>query len=312
MTDSHPLIFDKVPLAQWQENAQDKPIFVLAESVINPQIRTLADKAVNASPSEYQENCLYWGEMGKVHASISPYLLKLDSWEDFEETIAFQPNWGIILTLSEDKAKYENPLFYLLNHIREWTLIEPLKDSVDQGPMLLRLSDWDVLQVLLNASNNVELTSLFGPIEAFAYWHKDQDDVQQIRLKAKAQQTLAHRSPQLISEAQNSALRAFAHRHQHKKYSDHLKKHHGEVKNWSDEDLSTFLLCNIDTANQLKFNTEKDVVRYLSLATIFGEHFVETPWAKQQLKKPAAMGTQSRMDMLYQRALEELDKEPKG
>lgn len=68
MTDSHPLIFDRVPLAQWQENGQDKPIFVLAESVINPQVRTLADKALNESPSESLENCLYWGKwVGFMH-----------------------------------------------------------------------------------------------------------------------------------------------------------------------------------------------------------------------------------------------------
>ncbi len=312
MIDPLSLVYDRVPLADWQENTQNKPIFVLAESVINPLVRTLADKALNTNSSENQENGLYWGEMGRVHASISPYLLTLDSWKDFEETIAFQPNWGVILILNEDTANNDASLFYLLNHLREWTFIEPPKDSGDQGPMLLRLSDWDVLQVLLNASNDIELTSLFGPIEAFAYWHKNQGDVQQIRLKAKAPQTLPRRSPQFISRTQHSALRAFAYRHQHKKYADHLKQHHGEVTHWSDEDLSTFLLRNIDMANHLKFNTEKDIIRYLSLATVLGEHFVETPWAKQQLKQPAAIGTQSRMDRLYQRALEELDKESKG
>lgn len=312
MIDPLPLIYDKVPLTEWQKSTQDKPIFVLAESVINPLVRTLASKALNESPYEDEENSLYWGEMGKVHASISPYLLKLCDWAAFEETIAFQPSWGIILTLNEEMLKRENPQFYILNHLREWALIKPPEDSTDPAPMLLRLSDWDVLQVLLNASNATELASLFGPIEAFAYWHKDQKDVQQVTLKTKQSQRLPHRSPQLISDGQYSALSAFAHRHQHKKYADHLKQHHDKVKTWSDEALSTFLLRNIATANHLKFTTERDVIRYLSLATVLGEHFIESPWAKQQLKKPTAVGRQSRMDMLYQRALEELDKEPKG
>lgn len=312
MTDSQYLLYDRVPLAEWQESIQDTQVFVLAESVINPLVRTLADKALKQSQIKNEENSLYWGEMGKVHASISPYLLKLEDWKDFVETISFQPSWGIIITLNEEIAKHENPQFYLLNHLREWTFIEPPKENNDQGAMLLRLSDWDVLQVLFNASNGVELTSLFGPIKTFAYWHKNQEEVQQITLKERQKERLAHRSPQLISETQNSALRAFANRHQHKKYADHLKKHHSEVKDWSDEELTSFLLRNIDTANQLKFTTEKDVIRYLSLATVFREDFVDTPWAKQQLKKPAAIGTHSRMDMLYQRAIEELDKEPKG
>ncbi|MBD1556998.1 DUF4123 domain-containing protein [Vibrio sp. S9_S30] len=312
MTDSSLLLYDTVPLVDWQKGIEGTQVFVLAESVINPLVRTLADKARKQSPSGDDESRLYWGEMGRVHASISPHLLALDDWKTFEETVAFQPSWGVILTLRDEAQKHKNPQFGLLNHLREWTFIEPPKERHDEGPMLLRLSDWDVLQVLLNASNEVELTSLFGPIATFAYWHKDQQDVQQVTLKARQKHTLPHRSPQRISTNQYAALRALAHRHQHKKYADHLKQHHSEVKSWSDEALSTFLLRTIDTANRLKFTTEKDVVRYLSLATVFGEQFIDTPWAKEQLKKPAVMGTQSRMDRLYQRAIEELDKEPEG
>ena len=67
------------------------------------------------------------------------------------------------------------------------------------------------------------------------------------------------------------------------------------------------MLSNIENANRHKFTTEIDIVRYLSLAIVLGENFVETPWAEEQLKKPAAIGSQSRMDMLYQRAIEEVD-----
>ncbi|MEF1285898.1 DUF4123 domain-containing protein [Vibrio sp. M250220] len=306
------LLYNKVALVDWQKMTQDTPVYLLAESAINPLVRTLADDALKHNLSADEENALYWGEMGKVHASISPYLLKLEGWSDFEKNIAFQPHWGILLIPREEALTRNNSWFYLLHHLREWTLIEPDQGSHEQGAMLLRLSDWEVLQVLLNASNPSELTSLFGPFETFAYWHKDQTHVQQISLNTRQQSTLPHRSPQRLSEKQHSALKAFAHRHQHKKYADHLRQHHSDVENWSDNELSTFLLRNIDTANRLQFTNEKDVIRYLSLATVLGEQFIETSWAQQPLNAPSVMGTLSRMDKLYQCAIEQLDKEHKG
>lgn len=306
MTNGTGLNHLSIPLEQWKDEMKAKPLYYLAESAINPVVRILADNMLKNRSFKAEENCLYWGEMGKVHASVSPYLLKLDDWQNFEDNIAFQSNWGVMIQLKEEVAQSQCSSFYLLNHLREWTLVTPYQ----QEPLLLRLSDWDVLNVLLSASNNIELNALFGPVEAFAYWHKENADVEVVSLRNPSSETVTHRSPQFLSEKQSMALNAYANRHQYKKYAEHLKAHHSEVTTWTSEAMTAFLARHIEQANQHKFTTEKDIVRYLSLTAILGERFADMPWAKETLSQKSVAGTQSRMDRLYQRALEELDKEP--
>ncbi len=306
MADGTNLNYVSIPLEQWKDEVKAKPLYYLAEAAINPDVRTLADKTLKDRSVKEEENCLYWGEMGRVHASVAPYLLKLDDWQRFEESIAFQANWGVMIQLKEEVAQSQCPSFYLLNHLREWTLVTPHQ----QESSLLRLSDWDVLNVLLSASNHTELNSLFGPVDAFAYWHKENTDIEVVSRQYPSGETLPHRSPQLLSEKQSIALNAYANRHQYKKYAEHLNAHHSEVTTWTSEAMAAFLAHHIEQANQHKFTTEKDIVRYLSLTVILGEQFTDMPWAKETLSQKSVEGTQSRMDRLYQRALEELDKEP--
>ncbi len=306
MTDCTYLRYSSVPLEYWKDKLNQQSTYFLAESAINPKVRELADEAIKNVGSAEDDNRLYWGEMGKVHASVSPYLMKLDDWQNFEDSIAYQENWGVIIQLNDEVAKTHCSHFYLLNHLREWTLVTPPQ----QEPLLLRLADWEVLNVLLNASNYTEQKTLFGPVEAFAYWHKDKQEVDMVTLQHFDVETLPHRSPQLLSDKQSQALNAYASRHQYKKYMEHLKSHHDEVQSWKGDEMTAFLARNIEQAGQLKFTVEKDVVRYLSLAVIFGELFTEMPWAQNALSQISIVGTQSKMDRLYQRAIEELDKEP--
>ena len=181
-------------------------------------------------------------------------------------------------------------------------------ESPDKEQMLLRLSDFDVLKVLLSASNETELNSLFGPIAEFAYWQQGEEEVEVLSLITRTEKRLPHRSPQLLSTAQYQALQAFAHRHQHQKYARHLQAHHPEVQQWDEPTQMAFIARNVECAHFHQFSIEKDLVRYLSLAVVLGESFYEDIWAKELLKNSRIEGTSSRMDALFQRALEEMDK----
>lgn len=290
------MISSLVSIQDWKSQAIDG--YFLVESAINPGIPRLAE-------SQSESGKLYWGEMGKVHASISPYLVKLNNWETFENDIAVQEGWGVWVRVNTHLVLSQDPLSVLLHHLREWTLVE----SPDKVRMLLRMSDFEVLKVLLSASNADELNGLFGPIAEFAYWQKGMDQVMVLSLNKPAENIFPHRSPQVLSPSQYYALQIFAHRHQHNKYAEHLKTHHAEVRQWDSEMLSDFLLNNINKATHYRFTAEKDVVRYLSLAVVLGELFYESSWAKQQLERINIEGTTSRMDALYQRAVDEMDRE---
>ena len=292
-----------INIDEWKNERTNEVLFILAESAINPHIQEWMEG--RDFPDETR---LYWGEMGRVHASISPYLLPLDDWGAFEKDIAFQPNWGLLLRLNPSVALSAHAQQALMQHLREWTMIE----SPDEEQMLLRLSDFEVLKVLLSASNETELNSLFGPIAEFAYWQQGVEEVEVLSLITRTEKTLPHRSPQLLSAPQYQALQAFAHRHQHQKYARHLQAHHPEVQQWDEATQMAFIARNVECARFHHFSIEKDIVRYLSLAVILGELFHEDIWAKELLKTRRIEGTSSRMDALFQRVLEEMDKGTKS
>ena len=300
MNNSGSLTRQAISLKKWEKQWHKGVYYVLAESTNNPDIPFIAGK-----DAKDKDSCLYWGQMGKIHASISPYLMPLTDWEAFKESVANQSGWGIIIQLKSNFRYINAPHDYLLNHLREWTLIETSQNEA----VLLRLSDWAVLNALFDASTEQQLNSLFGPITRFAYWHKGNTHVESLTLNGDTSSTLLHRSPQKLSQQQYLALESFAHRHQNKKYAEHLKTHHDEVQLWQDQRLNDFLIHNIRIANQHNFTTERDVIRYLSLALVLGENFIQTSWAKSQLNAPNSVGTNTRMDMLFQRGLDEIVKE---
>ena len=88
-----------INIDEWKNERTKDTLFILAESAINPRLQELADNLY--SPDETR---LYWGEMGKAHASISPYLLSVDDWTVFERQIALQPSWGILLCIEPSVA----------------------------------------------------------------------------------------------------------------------------------------------------------------------------------------------------------------
>lgn len=80
MTDLTEYIEQSVSVSGWKSSTEDEMTYILAESAINPRVQELAEDRYSTD-----ETRLYWGEMGKAHASISPYLLPLSDWSVFEK-----------------------------------------------------------------------------------------------------------------------------------------------------------------------------------------------------------------------------------
>jgi len=201
MNQSNPLVHRQtLPLEEWQ--AKNPHVYLLVEASLNAEV-------VDGFPQFEQPTRLYWGEMGRVHASVSPYLLTLEDWSLFEKRIAHQSGWGVFITLTPLARQLSHPKDYLLNHLREWTLVEP----PEQKAMILRLADFEVLKRLCAASLARELNALFGPVAQFAYWQAGSESVEVLTAE-RSDQTLPHRSPQVLSAAQYQALHVFASRHQ--------------------------------------------------------------------------------------------------
>ncbi|WP_299490922.1 DUF4123 domain-containing protein [uncultured Shewanella sp.] len=149
----------------WLERVQQGGCFILAETIINEWIPSIADELMS---NRGEVGRLYWGEAGRIHGSISPYLLPvtLDNWPQIKQEVCHQDAWGVALVLgSHMRALTPAQQFTeLLTHLRQWTLV-----NTHEGQQILRLSDWQVLSTLLQASNGQELSALLGPLDEIMY-----------------------------------------------------------------------------------------------------------------------------------------------
>lgn len=291
------------PIETLQQQDVGHGLYILAEAAINEDVRTFADDA----PFDSR---LYWEQMGRQHASISPYLLPWQSWDDFAENIGFQPGWGIFIELHPTYA--EQPITSqsqrLMAHLREWTLIED--QTAPDKNTLLRLSDWQVLHRLLSASSDEQQLALFGPIARFGYWPPQSEVVLWLnRPPIIPPKPPEHTFPQRLSPAQWQALTQFSDRYYQQRYCEHLRAYHQNIADWDDEKLANYVEENVIQANQYGFTAELDVVRYLSLTLALDGSFMQRPWAQSIMQARAYEGTQSRMDRLMDKALEQLDED---
>ncbi|SHF25112.1 DUF4123 domain-containing protein [Vibrio gazogenes] len=301
MAERQPIEVFKQSLEVWQAGLGKGTDFFLAEAAINTEVLSMLPESADVDDFR-----LYWGNMGEVHASISPYLFPLTDWDSFAAEIAMQPNWGVLIRLTENYRHHPQAAQLLMEHLREWSMII----SPQQEDMLLRVSDWTILKVLLEASSDEEVQAIFGPVAQFVFWQCGETDVEVITRREQKISTLPHRSPQRLSKAQYQALNIWGNRQIYRQYQDHLQAHHSETQAWDQSQFDAYLHQHVSQANQLGFSQPVDVVRYLSLTVVFGEQFTTQTWAKQVLKSPDYQGTQSRMDQLFERGLSELDKEP--
>ncbi|MFT8212371.1 MAG: DUF4123 domain-containing protein [Symbiopectobacterium sp.] len=217
---------------------------------------------------------LYWGEAGREHASISPYCIPAHStnWAQVREHLLVQDGWGMGLQLAWFMRAYapRDQLVALVKHLRQWSLIStPSGESA-----ILRIGDWQVVNPLPCASTAQEASALYGPVASYCDITPT-GRIQALTLLAREAHPTPESLPRALSAAQWQALLEPAQRQ--------------------------------EQAQRNGFNNDRDIVRWLALATELGPDFPQQPWAQTLLSQPENIGIKSRMDRLYQAAIDQLD-----
>ncbi len=122
-------------------------------------------KAHNLGPE--LATSLYNGTAQEDYWAIAPYLFKADkrllTW--VEESLGSEP-WGIIVISTADLAAVRA-------HFRRFLIVQ----SPEGEHWYFRFYDPRVLPVFLESSNDDELRSFFGPIQAYAVRDMDEGKV---------------------------------------------------------------------------------------------------------------------------------------
>ncbi len=289
---------------EWQQLLDGQGLFMFAEAAINEAVPGLAEKWGGS----LEQTRLYWGETGKLHSTISPYLIPVhrQNWPELQRLVIHQPGWGLLLQLDWFMLAYTplQQLQVLLAHLRQWSWIDTPEDET----AILRLSDWQVVKPLLTASSPAEATALFGPVVKIIDVSPE-GGCEYLQLIDRVEHDLAGRAPQRLSPAQWTALNSLSDSVAHDEYIEHIQAHHSVVKEWQSERLVSFIKEGEQEAFAHGFKNQQDVIRFLSLKLEMPVGFMAHPWAKKVMAEPAELiGQQSRMDRLFEQALCELDK----
>ncbi|WP_260393082.1 DUF4123 domain-containing protein [Aeromonas jandaei] len=289
---------------EWQQLLDGQGLFMFAEAAINEAVPGLAEKWGGS----LEQTRLYWGETGKLHSTISPYLIPVhrQNWPELQRLVIHQPGWGLLLQLDWFMLAYTplQQLQALLAHLRQWSWIDTPEDET----AILRLSDWQVVKPLLTASSPAEATALFGPVVKIIDVSPE-GGCEYLQLIDRVEHDLAGRAPQRLSPAQWTALNSLSDSVAHDEYIEHIQAHHPVVKGWQSEQLFSFIKEGEQEAFAHGFKNQQDVIRFLSLKLEMPVGFMAHHWAKKIMAEPAELiGQQSRMDRLFEQALCELDK----
>ncbi|RNM21689.1 DUF4123 domain-containing protein [Dickeya undicola] len=288
--------------AAWQARLAAGGCFVVAEASLNDAVPWLAERWGGS----LEQTRLYWGDAGRVHASVSPYCIPVHAanWPQVREHLVTQPGWGVGIQLDWFMQAYSplDQLLELVKHLRQWSLVA----TQEGGSAILRISDWAVLTPLLAASSVPEATALCGPIATFCDIAPDGSG-QSLTLTERTAHNLPDTLPRTLSDVQWQALLAPALRQTLDVYMAHLRAHHARWQASKDDDLLAFTRQQTEQARIQGFNNDRDIVRYLALATELTPAFIQQPWAQDILAQPEYIGEQNRMDRLYQAAIAQLD-----
>ncbi|WP_279488056.1 DUF4123 domain-containing protein [Aeromonas veronii] len=289
---------------EWQQLLDGQGLFMFAEAAINEAVPGLAEKWGGS----LEQTRLYWGETGKLHSTISPYLIPVhrQNWPELQRLVTHQPGWGLMFQLDWFMLAYTplQQLQALLAHLRQWSWIT----TPENETAILRLSDWQVVKPLLTASSPAEATALFGPVVKIIDVSPE-GGCEYLQLIDRVEHDLAGRAPQRLSTAQWTALNSLSDSVAHDEYIEHIQAHHSVVKGWQSEQLFSFIKEGEQEAFAHGFKNQQDVIRFLSLKLEMPAGFMALPWAKKIMAEPAELiGQQSRMDRLFEQALCELDK----
>ncbi|MFM5425009.1 DUF4123 domain-containing protein [Aeromonas veronii] len=289
---------------EWQQLLDGQGLFMFAEAAINEAVPGLAEKWGGS----LEQTRLYWGETGKLHSTISPYLIPVhrQNWPELQRLVIHQPGWGLLLQLDWFMLAYTplQQLQALLAHLRQWSWIT----TPENETAILRLSDWQVVKPLFTVSSPAEATALFGPVATIIDMSPD-GGCEYLQLIERVEHDLAGHTPQQLSPAQWTALNSLSDSVAHDEYIEHIQAHHPVVKGWQSEQLFSFIKEGEQEAFAHGFKNQQDVIRFLSLKLEMPAGFMALPWAKKIMAEPAELiGQQSRMDRLFEQALCELDK----
>ena len=289
---------------EWQQLLDGQGLFMFAEAAINEAVPGLAEKWGGS----LEQTRLYWGETGKLHSTISPYLIPVhrQNWPELQRLVIHQPGWGLLLQLDWFMLAYTplQQLQALLAHLRQWSWIT----TPENETAILRLSDWQVVKPLLTVSSPAEATALFGPVVKIIDVSPE-GSCEYLQLIERVEHDLAGHAPQQLSPAQWTALNSLSDSVAHDEYIEHIQAHHPVVKGWQSEQLFSFIKEGEQEAFAHGFKNQQDVIRFLSLKLEMPVGFMAHPWAKKIMAEPAELiGQQSRMDRLFEQALCELDK----
>lgn len=286
----------------WQARLAQGGCFVIAEAALNDAVPWLAERW----GGNLDQTRVYWGEAGREHASISPYCIPVHSanWTQVREHLLVQDGWGMGMQLAWFMRTYapRDQLMALVKHFRQWSLISPPSGE----SAILRIGDWQVVKALLAVSTAQEANALYGPVASYCDIAPS-GRVQILTLTARAPHSVPNSLPRQLSTAQWHALLEPAQRQELARYTAHLRTYHTRWKDAPEDALLDFTRRHMAQAQQNGFNNDRDIVRWLALATELGPDFPQQPWAQPLLSQPENIGIKSRMDRLYQAAIDQLD-----
>ncbi|MBZ4680702.1 MULTISPECIES: DUF4123 domain-containing protein [Shewanella] len=288
---------------QWRQLLVNGSVFLLADPTLNEAVRGIAESQLPETP---EFNRLYWGELGRLHASLSPCLIRAygSNWAELQQKICSQPGWGMAWVLEGDMQAYTplQQLQLLVHHLRSWTWIADGDDT-----QLLRIADWKVAETLLSASSVEEAVDFLGPAAALVTINAD--GITRWQPKQRSQWQLAQQcTPRVLTAPQYQALRQMAEAITYRDYMTHLQQHHPVTRQWSTDDCLSFISKHVNQAQQHGFSGKQQQIKFLTLACLFGDDFCQLPWAKSILDAPR-QGAEDRMYKLFRAAEAELDKE---
>ena len=147
MNASKVMISGKYQDDDWQQLLNGQGLFMFAEAAINEAVPGLAEKWGGS----LEQTRLYWGETGKLHSTISPYLIPVHrpNWTELQRLVTHQPGWGLMFQLDWFMLAFTplQQLHALMAHLRQWSWIE----TPENETAILRLRDCQVVKPLLRA-----------------------------------------------------------------------------------------------------------------------------------------------------------------
>ncbi|CAM4396486.1 MULTISPECIES: DUF4123 domain-containing protein [Lelliottia] len=296
------LIHDQTTHDQWLSTIGQGGCFILAESAINDAVPWQAER--HSGNNELTR--LYWDETGAIHASISPYIIPVnsDNWEQAKEYILTRDGWGIGIRLSwlDRIQSNEAQLKVLSQHLRSWLLVT----TPEQDDVTLRLADWQVVRPLLEASTHPEATAFFGPVAEF--WHLAPDgSAEKLELTHHTEHPSSITPPRTLSPLQWQAILTPSLLNTLQRYMAHLRQHHPRWHDAENNELQQFTEQHYQQALEYGFRHDRDIVRYLALASELLPGFIGDAWAQAIMRDAEYTPAGSRMDRLYSTAVEMMD-----